>query len=57
MGQIIWRIAGNLFACQDFGFVKILSQWRRKEGGQEFRSLEVREASSSHLKMQNYKTN
>ena len=31
-------------------FVKILSQWRRKEG-QEFRSLEVRETSSSHLKM------
>ena len=30
-------------------FVKILSQGRRKEG-QEFRSLEVREASSLHLK-------
>ena len=32
-------------------FVKILSQGRWKEEGQEFRSLEVREASSSHLKM------
>ena len=36
-------------------FVKILSQGRRKGGGrkdgQEFRSLEVREASSSHLKI------
>ena len=30
-------------------FVNILSQWGRKER-QEFRSLEVREASSSHLK-------
>ena len=29
-------------------FVKILSQWRRKEV--EFQSLEVREARSSHLK-------
>ena len=32
-------------------FVKILSRGRWKEEGQEFRSLEVREASSSHLKM------
>ena len=32
-------------------FVKILSQWRRKEGGQDFQSLEAREASSSHLKI------
>ena len=33
-------------------FVKILSQGRRKEEGKtkKFRSLEVREASSSHLK-------
>ena len=31
-------------------FVKIFSQWRRKEG-QEFRSFEVREASSLHLKI------
>ena len=33
-------------------FVKILSQWGR---GQEFRSLEVREASSSHLKIYIYR--
>ena len=33
-------------------FVKILSQWRRKEERKDkkFRSLEVREASSSHIK-------
>ena len=35
-------------------FVKILSQGRWKEEGQEFRSLEVREASSSHLKFYNF---
>ena len=34
-------------------FVKILSQGRRRKEGQEFRSLEVREASSLHLKMRN----
>ena len=32
-------------------FVKILSQARRRKEGQEFRSLEVREASLLHLKM------
>ena len=31
-------------------FVDILCQWRRNEGGQGFRFLEVQEASSSHLK-------
>jgi hypothetical protein len=31
-------------------FVDFLSQWRKKEGGQDFRFLEVQEASSSHLK-------
>ena len=30
------KLERNLFVCQDFGFVKILSQWRRKEEeGQE----------------------
>ena len=33
--------------CQDF---VSMEKEGRKEGGQEFRSLEVREASSSHLK-------
>ena len=41
----------NWCFCQDFVSME-------KEGrGQEFRSLEVREASSSHLKMKVYKTN
>ena len=48
LGEILWE-EFFVYIGIDLVFVKILSQWRRKEG-QEFRSLEVREASSSHLK-------
>ena len=55
MGGIFWE---DFFIVYIFksqlvdDFVKILSKSRRKEGRkeEEFRSLEVREASSSHLK-------
>ena len=41
------------FICQDFGFCQdfVSRQKGGRKEGQELRSLEVREASSSHLKI------
>ena len=48
----LFEYGRNLFVCQDFGFCQ---DFVSMEKDKKFRSLEVREASSSHLKINKLK--
>ena len=47
--SLLFEYGRNWFVCQNFGFCQDFVSMEKEGRGQEFRSLEVREASSSHL--------